>query len=161
MNTIYDFNLNGLKGIPMPFSHYKGKVLLLVNVASQCGLTPQYAALQKLVDRYASQGFQVVGLPCNQFGGQEPGSPSEIKSFCENQYQITFPLTEKIEVNGKGRHPLYAHLAGDGAAFPGDVTWNFEKFLIDKQGLVLRRFSPKTAPDSEAVTQALEEALAQ
>ncbi len=161
MNTVYDFNLNDLEGKPMAFSQYRGKVLLLVNVASKCGLTPQYDALQKLVDRFGAQGFQIIGLPCNQFAGQEPGSPSEIRSFCDNQYHVTFPLTTKIEVNGKRRHSLYAFLAGSEAAFPGDITWNFEKFLIDKQGHVIQRFPPKTAPDSEALIQALEEALAQ
>jgi len=143
----------------LPLSQFKGEVLLLVNVASQCGLTPQYAGLKNLKDTYSDQGFQVLGLPCNQFAGQEPGTESEIKKFCETNFQVTFPLTSKIDVNGHNRDPLYAHLAGEAAKFPGDITWNFEKFLVSKDGEVLQRFSPKTMPESEEVIQAIEKAI--
>ncbi len=159
MSPIYDFKVNGIQGDELSFSKYKGDVVLLVNVASKCGLTPQYAGLQKLQDQFSEQGFSVIGFPCNQFAGQEPGTASEIQSFCKMTYQVHFPLTAKIEVNGENRHPLYAYLAGEGAAFPGDISWNFEKFLIGKDGTVLQRFSPKTAPEDKAVTQAIQAAL--
>lgn len=160
MGTILDFEMNSITGAAMPWSSFKGKVLLLVNVASKCGLTPQYTGLERLQKKYAECGFSVVGLPCNQFGSQEPGSEAEIAEFCQTQYDVTFPLTTKIEVNGTGRHPLYDHLAGASASFPGDITWNFEKFLIGKEGQVLQRFGPRTAPDDEALINAIEAALA-
>jgi glutathione peroxidase len=135
-----------------------GKPALLVNVASKCGLTPQYAGLEQLQETYAERGFTVVGLPCNQFMGQEPGSAEEIQEFCSATYGVTFPMTEKIEVNGEGRHPLYAELTGtpneQGEA--GDVQWNFEKFLVAADGTVLSRFSPRVEPQDPMITSAIE-----
>lgn len=159
MTTVHEFGLTTIDGEDMPLSRYQGKVLLLVNVASQCGLTPQYAGLQQLHEKYAATGLLVIGLPCNQFGGQEPGAETEIKTFCETRYQVEFPLTAKIEVNGKNRHRLYDYLAGETATFPGDITWNFEKFLINRNGEVVRRFSPRTAPDAAELIAAVEAAL--
>jgi glutathione peroxidase len=134
----------------------------VVNVASQCGLTPQYAGLEELQKEYGDRGFTVLGVPCNQFGGQEPGTPDEIATFCETNYGVTFPLTEKVEVNGDGRHPLYQELTrtadADGEA--GDIQWNFEKFLIARDGKVITRFRPGTAPTSEPVVSAIQAALA-
>ncbi len=161
MSSIYDFELTSIEGHALPLSTYKGHVLLFTNVASQCGLTPQYAGLQTLQNQYAARGFSVIGLPCNQFAGQEPGTASEISNFCKNNYQVTFPLTEKIDVNGENRHPLYTVLAGEEAAFPGDISWNFEKFLVGKDGTVRQRFSPKTAPESETLVHAIETALSE
>lgn len=160
MTTVHDFKVTTIDGKDMPLSQFKDEVLLLVNVASQCGLTPQYAGLQDLHDKYSDQGFKVLGLPCNQFAGQEPGTESEIMAFCKSNYQVTFPLTSKIEVNGDKRHPLYGHLVGESAKFSGDITWNFEKFLIGKEGEVLQRFSPKITPESGEVTSAIEKAIA-
>lgn len=138
-----------------------GKVCLLVNVASKCGLTPQYTGLEALHEKYSSRGFSVVGVPCNQFGGQEPGSPDEIATFCSTNYGVTFPMTEKIEVNGGGRHPIYTELTkvadGDGTA--GDIRWNFEKFLVGRDGSVIARFSPMVSPDDPALVSAIEAAL--
>jgi glutathione peroxidase len=135
-----------------------GKPALLVNVASKCGLTPQYAGLEQLQETYGERGFTVVGLPCNQFMGQEPGSAEEIQEFCSATYGVTFPMTEKIEVNGEGRHPLYAELTGtpneQGEA--GDVQWNFEKFLLAADGTVLSRFSPRVEPQDPMITSAIE-----
>ena len=135
-----------------------GRPALLVNVASRCGLTPQYTGLEQLQEKYAERGFTVVGLPCNQFRGQEPGSAEEIAEFCSATYGVTFPMTEKIEVNGEGRHPLYAELTGtpneQGEA--GDVQWNFEKFLVAADGTVLSRFSPRVEPQDPMITSAIE-----
>ncbi|MEO6034276.1 MAG: glutathione peroxidase [Verrucomicrobiota bacterium] len=139
---------------------YKGKVLLVVNVASKCGLTPQYKGLEALQQKYKAQGFTVLGFPCNQFGGQEPGTNEEIKQFCSSKYDVTFPLFDKLEVNGAHRHPLYVALAGEKSPYPGDIKWNFGKFLIGKDGKILKRFEPKTAPDAPEVVQAIEAALA-
>ena len=122
-------------------------MLLVVNVASKCGLTPQYAGLENLYQTYRERGFAVLGVPCNQFAGQEPGSEADIQSFCSLNYGVSFPMSAKVEVNGSARHPLYRLLAGEGAEFPGDITWNFEKFLLGPDGRVLARFSPRTAPD--------------
>ena len=130
-----------------------------MNVASQCGLTPQYTGLQKLQEDLAEQDFTVVGLPCNQFGAQEPGSESEIVQFCETRYSVDFPLTRKIDVNGPGRHPLYAWLTGERDGFPGDVEWNFEKFLIDRDGRIARRYPPATAPDDKGLLQDIADLL--
>src|SRR5277367_5898768 len=118
---------------------YQGKVLLIVNVASKCGYTPQYKALETVYEKYKDQGFVILGFPCNQFGGQEPGSDAEIKQFCTSKYDVTFPMFDKIEVNGPNRHPLYVALAGDTSPFPGDITWNFNKFLISKDGKIINR----------------------
>jgi glutathione peroxidase len=132
----------------------------VVNVASKCGLTPQYSALEALYQRYKDRGLTVLGLPCNQFAGQEPGTEQQIQQFCSLTYGVTFPMAAKLEVNGLHRHPLYRLLAGEGAEFPGDITWNFEKFLVGKDGRVLARFAPRTPPDDPAVVQAIEKALA-
>jgi glutathione peroxidase len=159
-SSIYDIKLNSLEGKPTSLAAYKGKVVLLVNVASQCGLTPQYKALQALHEKYQDKGFTVVGVPCNDFGSQEPGSSDEIREFCTSKYNVTFPLMEKVHVKGAEQHPLYARLTGKGAEFPGDIKWNFGKFLIGRDGKILKRFEPQTTPDSEEVTKAVEAALA-
>ncbi|WP_313517082.1 glutathione peroxidase [Pseudomonas sp.] len=160
MSIFHDLQLLDLEGQPLPLAPFKGQVVLVVNVASKCGLTPQYAGLEKLHQQYREQGFSVLGLPCNQFAGQEPGSESEIREFCSLNYNVSFPLGARLEVNGPGRHRLYGVLAGEGAEFPGDITWNFEKFLVGKDGRVLARFSPRTTPDDPALIQAIEKALA-
>ena len=160
--AIYDADVAALDGGPAELGDYEGKALLIVNVASQCGLTPQYSGLQELHEQYADQGFAVLGFPCNQFGAQEPGSPDEIAAFCETSYGVTFPLFSKIEVNGDGRHVLYeeltAHADDEGEA--GDIQWNFEKFLVSPQGEVVQRFRPRTEPLDAEVTGAIETALA-
>jgi glutathione peroxidase len=157
--TVKDVSIAGLDGGPVTLGE---KATLIVNVASRCGLTPQYGALEELHERYKDQGFSVVGVPCNQFAGQEPGSPEEIATFCSTTYGVTFPLTEKVDVNGPGRHPLYDILTqfpdADGEA--GDIKWNFEKFLVGADGGVLARFRPTVEPDSAEVTAAVEAALA-
>lgn len=130
MSAFHDLTLQGLDGQDLPLSPFKGKVLLVVNVASKCGLTPQYAGLENLYQTYRERGFAVLGVPCNQFAGQEPGSEADIQSFCSLNYGVSFPMSAKVEVNGSARHPLYRLLAGEGAEFPGDITWNFEKFLL-------------------------------
>ncbi|HRI13523.1 MAG TPA: glutathione peroxidase [Verrucomicrobiota bacterium] len=138
---------------------YNGKVVLVVNVASKCGLTPQYTALEALYRKYKDQGFVIVGFPCNDFSSQEPGSADEIKQFCSSKYDVTFPLMAKIHVKGPEQHPLYLALSGKDAKFPGDIEWNFGKFLIGRDGTVIQRFKPTTTPDSPEVTQAVEAAL--
>ena len=160
MSAFHALTLTSLRGEPLPLERFAGQVVLVVNVASECGLTPQYEGLEALQRRYAEQGFSVLGVPCNQFGRQEPGEPEEILAFCSSQYGVTFPLTEKLEVNGPDRHPLYRLLAGEGAEFPGDITWNFEKFLVAGNGTVLARFAPRTQPDDPALIHAIEQALA-
>ncbi|MDP2243409.1 glutathione peroxidase [Pseudomonas sp.] len=159
MSAFHDLNLRALDGQDLPLAPFNGQVVLVVNVASKCGLTPQYAGLEKLYQQYHAQGFAVLGLPCNQFAEQEPDSEEAIREFCSLNYGVSFPLGSKIEVNGLDRHPLYRLLAGEGAEFPGDITWNFEKFLVGQDGRVLARFSPRTAPDDPAVIQAIEKAL--
>lgn len=159
MSNFFDFQLKALGGNDLPLSEFKGKTILVVNVASKCGLTPQYKALEALQNQYQDKSFTVIGVPCNQFMGQEPGTDEEIQTFCSTKYDITFPLTGKIEVNGEGRDALYTFLAGDKAKFPGDIQWNFEKFLISKEGEVLQRFSPKVEPDASEVITAIEAAL--
>jgi glutathione peroxidase len=159
MSAFHDIKLKALDGKELPLTNFKGQVVLVVNVASKCGLTPQYAALENLYQQYKSKGLSVLGLPCNQFAGQEPGTEQEIQDFCSLNYGVTFPLSNKLEVNGQDRHQLYRLLAGEGAEFPGDITWNFEKFLVGKNGAVLARFSPRTAPDDPAVITAIEKAL--
>jgi glutathione peroxidase len=160
--AIYDAKVDALDGSPAALDDYRGKAVLIVNVASQCGLTPQYAGLQQLHEQYADKGFAVLGFPCNQFGAQEPGSPDEIASFCETSFGVTFPLFEKIEVNGEDRHPLYEDLTShaDDEGEAGDIQWNFEKFLISRDGEVVRRFRPMTAPEDPALVSAVEEQLA-
>ncbi|HJY55477.1 MAG TPA: glutathione peroxidase [Streptosporangiaceae bacterium] len=156
--TIYDIPVKTLAGQDSSLGALSGKTLLVVNVASKCGLTPQYTALEKLQEQFASRGFAVVGFPCNQFGGQEPGTSEEIAEFCSATYGVTFPMFEKIEVNGPGRHPIYDELTevpdADGEA--GDIQWNFEKFLIRPDGTVAGRFRPRTTPDSTEVLVAIE-----
>jgi glutathione peroxidase len=159
--SIYDITINGLDGSADVLGAQRGKVTLAVNVASKCGLTPQYAGLQRLQDRYADDGFTVVGFPCNQFGGQEPGTPAEIAEFCSTNYSVTFPVSEKIDVNGAARHPVYAALVdtADASGHNGDVRWNFEKFLIDRDGTVLARFSPTAEPEGSDIVKAIEGAI--
>lgn len=159
MSAFHNLKLKALDGQDLPLSPFKGRVVLVVNVASKCGLTPQYAALEKLFQGYKERGFSVLGLPCNQFAGQEPDKEQEIQAFCSLSYGVSFPMGGKLEVNGPGRHSLYRLLAGEGAEFPGDITWNFEKFLMGKDGRVLARFSPRTQPDDPLVIQAIEKAL--
>ena len=160
MSAFHDLTLDALDGKPLSLKTLKGQVVLVVNVASKCGLTPQYAALENLYQQYKEQGFSVLGVPCNQFAGQEPGTEEDIQAFCSLNYGVSFPLSSKVEVNGPDRHQLYRLLAGEGAEFPGDITWNFEKFLVGPDGRVLARFSPRTTPDDATVIQAIEKALA-
>ncbi|WP_406456182.1 glutathione peroxidase [Streptomyces sp. NBC_01622] len=154
--------IGSLKGGSADLSQYAGQAVLVVNVASKCGLTPQYTGLERLQERYAAQGFTVLGVPCNQFLGQEPGSAEEIAEFCSATYGVTFPLTEKVEVNGDGRHELYERLVGfaDAEGHTGDIRWNFEKFLIGRDGTVVARFSPQTEPESAEIVAAVEGSLA-
>jgi len=158
--SIYDIPVKDIDGKATTLSAYKGKVLLIVNVASRCGFTPQYTALEATYKKYSDQGFVILGFPCNQFGGQEPGSDEEIKQFCTSKFSVTFPLFDKIEVNGANRHPLYELLAGKDSPFPGDIHWNFTKFVISKDGKILNRFDSKIKPDSPEVIAAVEAALA-
>jgi glutathione peroxidase len=159
--SIYTTPISSLDGSSSPLAQAEGSVSLIVNVASKCGLTPQYEALETLQKNYTGKGFTVVGIPCNQFMGQEPGSPEEIATFCSTTYGVTFPLTEKIDVNGDNRHPLYAALSSvaDSEGVDGDIRWNFEKFLVNRNGEVVARFHPKTAPDAPEVIAAIESAL--
>jgi glutathione peroxidase len=159
--SIYDVNIESLQGGPADLAQYRGKAVLVVNVASKCGLTPQYEGLQRLQDTYGDRGFTVLGVPCNQFMGQEPGTAEEIAEFCSATYGVGFPMTEKAEVNGIGRHPLYAGLVTtpDASGHSGDIRWNFEKFLVAPDGTVAARFAPKTEPDSGEVVEAIERAL--
>ena len=152
---------NTLNGQPNALAAAEGKVTLVVNVASKCGLTPQYEQLEVLQKAYAEKGFTVLGVPCNQFMGQEPGSPEEIASFCSTTYGVTFPLTEKIDVNGDARHPLYEALTpvADAEGVNGDIRWNFEKFLVGRDGKIVARFSPMVLPDAPEVVAAIESAL--
>jgi len=159
--SVYDVSLNSLDGTAGVLAGQKGKVTLLVNVASFCGLTPQYTGLENLYERFGAQGFSVVGIPCNQFGEQEPGSADEIATFCSTNYNVSFPLTEKIEVNGANRHPLYQELTQttDGEGHSGDIRWNFEKFLVGRDGNVIARFSPLVVPEAPELVESIEKAL--
>ncbi|QKW15624.1 glutathione peroxidase [Verrucosispora sp. NA02020] len=159
--TVFDTPIDALAGGPADLSQYRGRTLLVVNVASRCGLTPQYAGLQKLQDEYAGRGLVVLGVPCNQFAGQEPGSAAEISEFCQVNYGVTFPLTEKVDVNGADRHPLYAALVdtSDADGHTGDVRWNFEKFLVAPDGTVAARFAPTVTPDDPTLRAAVEKTL--
>lgn len=154
-----DFPLTTLAGQPYALSQHKGKVVLLVNVASKCGLTPQYTALERLYQTYRDQGLVVIGIPANNFGGQEPGSAAEIQTFCSTTYNVTFPLMAKVSVKGADICPLYAWLTTKSSK-PGEIEWNFAKFLIGRDGQLAARFHPKVAPDSDEVKQALVAALA-
>ena len=159
--AIYDVKVNQLDGTPASLGDYKGKAVLVVNVASFCGLTPQYEGLQKLYDEKGDRGFAVLGFPCNQFLEQEPGTPDEIQEFCTTNYGVTFPIFEKIEVNGEGRHPLYEQLTevADAEGHTGDIRWNFEKFLISPDGEIVGRFSPMVTPEDPALVEAIEEQI--
>ena len=156
--SIYDIPLKTLRGEPTSLAEHKGKTLLIVNVASKCGLTPQYTGLEQLHERLSNQGFEVLGFPCNQFGAQEPGTAEEIETFCSLTYGVTFPLFEKLDVNGDGRHPLYQELTktADGAGHAGDIRWNFEKFLVSPSGDVVGRYSPMVTPDDAALVSDIE-----
>lgn len=180
MSTLFDIPLHRLEGQDATLGEYRGKVMLIVNVASQCGLTPQYAGLEKLFERYEERGLVVLGFPCNDFGAQEPGSEAEIADFCQRNYGVRFPMFEKVEVNRDARHPLYRELIeaqpqarqADGSTFTdklaqhglspknaSDVTWNFEKFLVGRDGQVIARFAPDVKPDDPALVAAIESAL--
>lgn len=158
--SLYDIKLKDIDGKDTTLAPYKGKVVLIVNVASKCGYTKQYAGLESVYEKYKAKGFVVLGFPCNQFGGQEPGSNEDIKQFCSSKFNVTFPLFDKIEVNGKDRHPLYVALAGESSPFPGDIKWNFNKFLIGKDGKILHRYDSKVTPESEELTKDIDQALA-
>jgi glutathione peroxidase len=159
--SIYDHDIAALDGSPNALSAVDGKVTLVVNVASKCGLTPQYEQLEAIHEQYADTGSSVLGVPCNQFMEQEPGSAEEIATFCSTTYGVTFPMTEKVEVNGDGRHPLYEDLTAvaDAEGRDGDIQWNFEKFLVGSDGSVVARFAPTVVPDDPAVISAIESAL--
>jgi glutathione peroxidase len=177
--SLYQIPVKQIDGTPTDLNTFRGKVLLVVNVASKCGLTPQYTALEKLYESKRAQGLEVLGFPANDFAGQEPGSDAEIASFCSTQYEVTFPMFSKITVAGAGQHPLYRNLTaakpratGEGPMreklksygmtpnTEGEVLWNFEKFLIDRKGVVVERFSPDVTPDDERVTRAIDRELA-
>lgn len=162
MAAFHDFTMQTIEGEERSLADFRDRVVLVVNVASRCGLTPQYAGLQKLHDELAPRGFSVVGFPCNQFAGQEPGTEAEVKQFCETRYGVTFPLFAKIEVNGAGRAPLYEWLTQQPSSpdGPGDIQWNFAKFVVDRRGNVVARFDPSTAPEAAELRSAIDHALA-
>ena len=157
----FDLALTALDGTPLDLDELRGRAVLVVNVASRCGLTPQYAALEELHRRYRAAGFTVLGVPCNQFAGQEPGTAEEIATFCSSTYGTTFPMTEKLEVNGRRRHPLYRRLTAvpDAEGRAGEIEWNFEKFLVSPAGDVVARFRPEVEPDSPEIVAAIERVL--
>jgi len=157
-SNVHEFTLNSIDGQPVPLAGFKGKVVLIVNVASKCGFTPQYAGLESLYEKYKDQGFVIVGVPANNFGAQEPGTNEEIKTFCTRKYNVSFPMMAKVSVKGGDIAPLYQYLTG---AKGGDVKWNFTKFLIGKDGRVVERFEPAVKPDDPALTAAVESALKQ
>ena len=159
MSGFYDIAVTGIDGTPDLLGKLRGKVTLAVNVASRCGLTPQYQALEELQGELAAENFTVVGFPCNQFGAQEPGSEAQIMDFCSTNYDVTFPMSAKLDVNGSGRHPLYAFLTSQQDGIPGDITWNFAKFVVDREGNVAARFSPPTKPSDPELRAAVEKAL--
>jgi glutathione peroxidase len=154
-SSVHEFTLNSIDGRPAPLSAYQGKVVLIVNVASRCGFTPQYAGLEALYEKYKDRGFVILGFPANNFGGQEPGTNEEIKTFCSTKYNVTFPMYSKISVKGDDKAPLYQFLTATG----GEIQWNFTKFLVDKNGKVVARFEPKVTPESPDVASAIEKAL--
>jgi glutathione peroxidase len=160
VSSIYDFSTNSLEGQSLPLSNFKDKVMLIVNTASKCGFTTQYTGLQKLHDSYTDKGLVVLGFPCNQFGGQEPDGAAEIQSFCQTRFGVSFPLSEKIEVNGDNAHPLYKYLTTTKPGLLGfkDIKWNFTKFLVDRQGKVVKRYAPTDTP--EAIAKDIEALLA-
>ncbi|MFC4518229.1 glutathione peroxidase [Streptomyces ehimensis] len=159
--TVFDIQIDSLTGGPANLAQYREKAVLIVNVASQCGLTPQYAALERLQQRYAARGFTVLGVPCNQFMGQEPGTAEEIATFCSATYGTTFPMTQKTDVHGETRHSLYEELVAipDADGYTGDVRWNFEKFLIAPDGTAAARFAPQADPEADEITSAIEAVL--
>jgi glutathione peroxidase len=159
--ALYDIPIHTLQGDDAKLGDYKGKTLLLVNVASKCGLTPQYEGLERLQKTYGDRGFSVIGFPSNQFAGQEPGTPEEIAQFCSATYGVTFPLTEKIDVNGENRHPIYVELTAkeDAEGKAGDITWNFEKFLVSPKGDVVARYRPQVEPEDPTVVGDIEALL--
>ena len=157
--SLYDVPVKTIDGQDTTLAPYKGSVMLIVNVASKCGNTPQYAALESAYEKYKDKGFVVLGFPCNQFRNQEPGTDKEIKEFCSATYHVVFPLFDKLDVNGENRHPLYTVLAGPASPFPGDIKWNFTKFLVGRDGKILARFEPTTKPDAPQVTAAIGTAL--
>ena len=157
-DTIHEFKMKNIEGKDVELSEYKGKVLLVVNVASKCGATPQYEQLQALQDKYKEKGLVVVGVPCNQFGGQEPGTEKDIQKFCTDKYKVTFPLMSKVDVNGEKEAPLYKFLKSH-AESKDDVKWNFEKFIVSKEGTVVGRFGTKTKPDADEVVSVIESEL--
>ena len=150
MTTVHDFKARTLDGTERPLADWRGKLLLIVNVASRCGLTPQYTGLEALQRKYAARGFEVLGFPCNQFGGQEPGTPEEIREFCSTRYDVSFPLFAKVEVNGDGADPLWKHLKSERPGLLGSeaIKWNFTKFLVDRDGKVVKRYAPTDEPSS-------------
>jgi glutathione peroxidase len=160
--SVYDFTLNSIDGQPTPLAAYKGKVILLVNVASRCGFTPQYTALEAVYEKYKDRGFVIVGIPANIFGSQEPGTNQEIKTFCQTKYNVTFPMMSKVSVKGDDKTPLYQFLTDKGAnpQTGGEIQWNFTKFLVGPDGSVIARFEPAVTPDSAETTSAIEKALA-
>ncbi|MEW6004665.1 MAG: glutathione peroxidase [Stygiobacter sp.] len=158
-NNILDLIVKNIDGKEVKLSQYKGKVLLIVNVASKCGYTPQYEGLEKLYEKYKDNGFEILAFPCNDFGGQEPGTTEEIKEFCSTKYNVTFPLFDKIKVIGKEKSPLYERLINSKNVEQGDIKWNFEKFLIDKNGEIVARFRSKVKPESEELVSAIEKEL--
>ena len=159
--AFHETNIRALDGSPLDLSQFAGKATLVVNVASKCGLTPQYEGLEKLHEAYGNRGFSVLGVPCNQFGAQEPGSPDEIATFCSTSYGVTFPMTEKVDVNGPERHALYSELTqtADGEGNAGDIQWNFEKFLVDPSGQVVARFRPLVTPEDADLVATIEKHL--
>jgi glutathione peroxidase len=158
--SLYDIPLKDINGKDTSLKAYKGKALLIVNVASFCGNTPQYKGLESLYQKYKDQGLVVLGFPCNQFGKQEPGSNEEIKEFCTKNYDVTFPMFDKLEVKGANQHPLYKELSGKESPFPGDVKWNFGKFLVSRDGKIIKRIEPGVKPENAEVVKAVEDALA-
>ena len=161
-SNIYEFTLPSIDGKPMPLADFKGRVILLVNVASKCGYTPQYTALEKIYEKYKDKGFVILGFPANNFGAQEPGTNEEIKTFCSTKYNVTFPLYAKVSVKGADTTPLYRYLTQDAnSATAGEIKWNFTKFLVDKNGRVSQRFEPAVTPDSEELVAAIEKLLSQ
>lgn len=159
MGVATDFKLMAIEGDSNILEAERGKALLIVNVASECGFTPQYKQLQSLHDTLAGQGFAVVGVPCNQFGGQEPGSEKEIMEFCSTRFSVSFPMSRKVNVNGPDRHPLFAWLTDQEQGFPGDVAWNFEKFLLDSEGALVGRYPSATDPRDNGLMQDIAQAL--
>lgn len=151
--------LKDINGNATSLGAYSGKVILLVNVASKCGFTPQYKGLEALYEKYKDKGLVIVGVPCNDFGGQEPGTPDEIKAFCTSKYDVTFPLMEKVHVKGSEKCPLYVALTGKDSKFPGEITWNFNKFLIGRDGQLLNRFNSPVKPEDPKLVKAVEDAL--